>query len=137
MANYQPGIATFTQLAKISYICKNIRILSAVTIFDDYQQHTDCRISKHLLWEYDIDRDFDWWSTRKVVVARVIERGWLNDWYAMLNLYGGMVGVAEIIKEIPVLSPRDINFVSLIFNLQPTELKCYNHTSLRRKLFDS
>ena len=48
-------------------------------------------ISPSLLWEYDLSH-FDWWKSRKIVVQRVIERGWLKDFYAAFNLYGGIEG---------------------------------------------
>ena len=50
-----------------------------MTIFDEYKTYTgDSSISPSLLWEYDLSH-FDWWKSRKIVVQRVIERGWLKD----------------------------------------------------------
>ena len=105
-----------------------------MTIFDEYKTYTgDSSISPSLLWEYDLSH-FDWWKSRKIVVQRVIERGWLKDFYAAFNLYGGIEGFREIIKELPSLSPRDMNFVCIVFNLEKEELKCYTRKLSRETL---
>ena len=57
-----------------------------MTIFDDYKKYGACSVSPSLLWEYDLS-DFDWWKSRKIVVQRIQERGWLEDYYAGFNLY--------------------------------------------------
>lgn len=108
-----------------------------MTIFDEYKTYTgDSSISPSLLWEYDLSH-FDWWKSRKIVVQRVIERGWLKDFYAAFNLYGGIEGFREIIKELPSLSPRDMNFVCIVFNLEKEELKCYTRKLSREKHLNS
>lgn len=107
-----------------------------MTIFDDYKKHGACSVSPSLLWEYDLS-DFDWWKSRKIVVQRILERGWLEDYYAGFNLYGGMEGFREIIKEIPSLSPRDMSFACIAFNLKKEDLKCYTRKLLRERLLNS
>lgn len=106
-------------------------------IFDDWQQKGSGKvISKSLLWEYDLS-NFDWNDMRTLVVKRVIERGWTNDFYAAIKLYGGIENFQNIIKEIPSLSHRDMNFVCSVFNLKKKDLKCYTRTLLREKLLNS
>lgn len=97
--------------------------------FDRYKEHKDARIRPSLLWEYDKE-DFDWNAMRNIVVQRVIERGFLDDYYAMLNLYGKN-GVRQAITEIPYLSPKDISFVCIMFNLKKEKLRCYTRKPLR------
>lgn len=58
---------------------------------------------------------------RNVVVQRFIERGWPDDWYAALNMYG----MKTAMKELPYLNNKDMNFVSVIFEISLSELKCY------------
>ena len=90
---------------------------------EDYKKHPDARINPALLWEYDLD-GFDFLKMRNVVVQRVIERGWPNDWWAVLNMYGEK-GIKEAIKTIPYLNDKDMNFVSKAFEIPLSEMKCY------------
>ncbi len=105
-----------------------------MTILDDYTKYKGkCSISPSLLWDYDLST-FDWWKSRKVVVQRVIERGWLTDFYAALNMYGGMDGMRDIIREVPYLSERDMNFVCVAFNIKMEEVSCYTGMLSRKRL---
>ena len=108
-------------------------IWDGMTIFDDYKKYGACSVSPSLLWEYGLS-DFDWWKSRKIVVRRILERGWLEDYYAGFNLYGGIEGFRKIIKEIPFLSPRDMNFACIAFGLKKEDLKCYKQKLLRERL---
>ena len=91
--------------------------------FDNWQEQQPCTVTPSLLWEYNMN-EFDWNTMRVVVVQRVIERGWLNDFYAILQLYGGVENIRQIIREIPKLSDKDIAFVCAFFGLKKEELKC-------------
>ena len=104
--------------------------------FSDWESHKDKKISKSLLWEYDLSK-FDWDAMRTVVVQRIIERGWKNDFYAGINLYGGLDNFREIIKEIPVLPDMEIAFVCAVFNLKKEELRCYTRKQSRERLLSS
>ena len=92
-------------------------------LFSDYKKHNFKEVNPKLLWEYDLS-DFDYQDMRNVVVQRVIERGWPDDFYAILNLYGEE-GVKEAIKKIPTLNNVDMNFVKVVFNIPLNELRCY------------
>lgn len=65
------------------------------------------KIRQGLLWEYDL-KDFDWQYMRALVVERVIERGWDEDYYALFALYGGVDGVRQIIKDEVLMLPIKI-----------------------------
>lgn len=91
--------------------------------FDNYKEHSEARIRPSLLWEYDLER-IDWQAMRTLVVQRVIERGRMDDFYALLNKYG-LEEVKESIKEIPSMNPKDMSFVCSVFDLKKEELKCY------------
>ena len=125
--------------ARKLHIIRIIRIfvkrneLRPMTIFDDYIRNNGCcKVSKTLLWDYDLTQ-FDWQRSRKVVVQRIIERGWLRDYFAAFDLYGGIEGFREIIKEVPTLSAQDMNFVCTAFGLKKEELRCYTRRQLRRR----
>lgn len=105
-------------------------------IFDDWKEKSiNKKVSKNLLWEYDLTQ-FDWDQMRTVVMQRVIERGWRDDFYAAIRLYGGIDNVRNIIKEIPILSPKDMNFVCSVFDLKKEELKCYTRIQSREELLN-
>ena len=91
--------------------------------FSNYKDHPEAQIRKSLLWEYDPDH-LDWNSMRNIVVQRVVERGRMEDFYALLNLYG-LEGVRDAIRNLNFLEPRDMAFVCSVFSIQKEDLKCY------------
>ena len=76
-----------------------------------------------MLWEFDLE-EFDWQQMRNEVVQRVLERGRMDDFYAILNLYG-VEGVKAALREIPYMNDKDMNFACVAFDLRKEELKCY------------
>ena len=72
--------------------------------------------------------------SKTIVVQRVVELGWPEDFYGAFDLYGGYEGFREIIKTIPHLSDIDINFLCHYFNLQKEELLCYTRKLSRQAL---
>lgn len=91
--------------------------------FNEYEKHPDAKINPTLLWEYNL-AGFDFQKMRDVVVQRVIERGWPNDWYFVLNLYGEDA-IKQTIKRLPFLSDKDANFMSKVFKIPRSKMKCY------------
>ena len=63
---------------------------------------------------------------RVIVTKRVIERGTIEDFYSLLNLYG-VENVKKAIMQIPWLSDKDMNFAAKIFNIKKEELLYYIH----------
>lgn len=94
-------------------------------IFDGYEKYGNAQVRESLLWEYDLN-GFDWTAMRNVVVQRVVERGFMEDFYAILNRYG-VEGVKESITQIPYLNAKDLNFVCVTFGLKKEELRCCTH----------
>lgn len=91
--------------------------------FDNFKDFPDAKLNPKLLWEYNLI-NFNYHDMRNVVVQRVIERGWPNDWYFMLNFYG-IEDVKDAIREISYLNSKDMNFVSMQFGIPFKEMKCY------------
>lgn len=105
--------------------------------FSDWKKYPHREISPALLWEYDLNSsDWDWDYMKVTVVQRVIESGRIDDYYAMFQLYGGFRNVAKIVKQIPKLSPKDMNWVCNLFHIKKESLLCYSRMLLRKKLFD-
>lgn len=67
---------------------------------EDYKKHPDAKFSPNLFWEYDMEH-FDWQKMAVMVAQRVVERGWPEDFFAAINLYG-LDGFVAAIKEIPL-----------------------------------
>lgn len=103
--------------------------------FDNHKLHPKAQIRKTLLWEYDPDH-LNLQDMRMIVVQRVIERGRVEDFYAILNLYG-QNGVKDTIKQIPYLNPKDLSFVCSVFNLKKEDLKCYTKQQSRTQHWNS
>lgn len=103
--------------------------------FEDYKLHNEAQIRETLFWEYDLGC-FDWQAMRSLVVQRVVERGRVVDFYAILNLYG-LEGVKEAIKDIPCLNPKDLAFVCSVFELKKEDLKCYTRKQSRHQHWNS
>lgn len=101
--------------------------------FNEFEKYKDAKLDKRLLWEYDINDDFEWQGMRHVVVQRVIEMGKIKDFYAIFNIYDGIENVKKIIEEIDFLSKKDMNFVSIIFNIKKESLKCYTKMLSQKK----
>ena len=97
---------------------------------NEYKSHPSAKLDTSLLWEYDLD-NFDYNQMKNVVVQRVVERGWPDDWYAILNLYGES-GVKNAIKQIPYLNDKDMNFVHVAFEIPLSELTCYERRLLNQ-----
>lgn len=91
--------------------------------FGDYKKHATAQLDLGLLWEYDLKR-IDYEQMRDIIVERVIQRGWPDDWYFILNRYG-LDGVRAAIKNIAYLNNKDIRFVSNEFDIPLTAMKCY------------
>lgn len=97
-------------------------------LFSDYKEHPLFEVDKSLLWEYDL-ASFDYLKSRDQVVARVIERGVFNDFYAILNIYG-LDGVKASIRKLNYLRDIDMNFASIVFDIPLNELKCFKRKQL-------
>ena len=101
-------------------------------MFEDWQTHRPAEISKALLWEYDTDApEWDWEYMKPTVVERVIERGNVSDYYALLQRYGGFEPLREVVRRLPRLSAMDMNWVCQLFHLKKEELACYTRNQSR------
>ncbi len=103
--------------------------------FKDYKTKSNAQIRESLLWEYRKD-DVDYGKMKSIIVQRVIERGRMNDFYAILNIYG-VNEVKIIIKNLPYLNDKDIAFVCAVFDLRKENLKCYIKKQLQKQHWNS
>ena len=103
--------------------------------FDNYKEHNGAKLDSSLFWEYDLSK-FDFELMRDIVVQRVVERGMPEDWYAALNLYGKQ-GFREAVQSLPYLNDKDMNFVSILFEIPLSEMKCYKRKQSRQLHWNS
>jgi hypothetical protein len=68
-------------------------------------------ISPHLLWEYDIEK-FNWERSYKIVIERVIQLGWLEDWREIYKFYGPEK-ILETVEWSKQLDERDKRFTRM------------------------
>lgn len=71
------------------------------------------------------------------VVLRVIQYGNTDDYYAMMQLYGGFDNVRKIVRQIPYLSPKDLNWACFVFHIKKEDTLCYTRKSSRARLLNS
>lgn len=90
---------------------------------------------KGLFWEFDLSK-MDWKKCAGLVVQRVIERGDWNDYYAAINLYGGLNNFRRILRDnVAFLQPRDIAYVSAFFNIKKEKMLCFTRKQLTQERF--
>ena len=94
------------------------------------------RISPRLLWDIDKSK-FDWKKMKVFIVERVIERGTVDDFYAICQVYGGPKGVREIVKKASFYDPKDEALARVLFDLKKKDLECYKRKQLRKKRLGS
>ena len=91
--------------------------------FNEFEKYKNAKLNTNLLWEYNVNDNFDYNKAQRLVVQRVIQLGSIEDYYAIFNMYGSIEGVKKIIKDIEFLSKKDMNFVSVIFKIKMEDLK--------------
>ncbi|MGI6466645.1 MAG: DUF6922 domain-containing protein [Sphaerochaetaceae bacterium] len=105
--------------------------------FEDWKEHKDEVINKGILWEYDTSSpSWSWDKMKKTVVQRVVEYGRVEDWYAMLQLYGGYENIRKILLEVNHLTPKSIALVTVLFDIKKEEMQCYKNQQLRKQFMN-
>jgi len=120
---------------KINEIIKSRDARDELTgYFADYADHQGTTFHKALFWEHDMSK-FDYQKMIRLVVERVIERGDIDEFYALLNLYGWDRTI-ETVKILPYLGERNMHFASKIFDIPIKSMKCSRRPSWRQGSFN-
>lgn len=85
-------------------------------------------LSPHLFWDVALD-SVDFQKNKQLIVDRVLHRGTLQEWNFIIDYYG-KDELIKILYDLPVIAPKEANFVKLIFNLDPTKMRCYTRKQL-------
>lgn len=85
-------------------------------------------LTKTAFWDVDFEAiDFDKHSV--YVIEKVFNYGLLQDQKAILAYYGRERVISDVLKA-AYLEKKVLNFLCVIFNLQPEQFKCYKRTQL-------
>ncbi len=91
-------------------------------------------ISRTAFWDVDFDKiDFD--KKSAYVIGKVFNYGLASDIFSVLKYYSKNRVKKEIIT-VSDLSNRTISLCCAIFNLRPTDFKCYERKQLTRELWN-
>lgn len=71
-------------------------------------------IRSSLLWEYDLET-FNWARSYKIVIERVVQRGWLEEWREIYQFYKPEK-ILETIEWSKQLDKRDKDFARIFLN---------------------
>ena len=72
------------------------------------------KIRPQLLWEYDLET-FNWERSYKIVIERVVQRGWLDEWREIYQFYKSEK-ILETVEWSKQLDKRDKDFARLFLN---------------------
>jgi hypothetical protein len=87
-------------------------------------------INPALLWDFgNIEPDYA--KSKKIIIWRVVEYGTLEDWNAIINIYGEE-NIVMTIKQLSGLSQRSLNFVCKLFDLKKSDFTCYTKPRWRK-----
>jgi hypothetical protein len=99
--------------------------------------HTNDQVStlfsSNLFWDTDettLRRE----KNARFIVERVLSRGRLSDWFALVQLYG-MERIKKESLEIRYLDQVTLNFCSTLFNIPKSAFKCYNQPKSIQQLW--
>ncbi len=82
-----------------------------VSLFTYFMMKTKPDIRPGLLWEYNLET-FHWDRSYKIVIERVVQRGWIDEWKEIFEFYGPDK-ILEAVEWSKQLDNRDKNFARL------------------------
>ncbi len=84
--------------------------------------HSQFHKLRTLFWDVTFE-SIDWQRHARFVIARVVSRGNLDDWYLLKKMYG----TDRIKKEVVCirsLDPKSLSFLSAFFDLDKKAFRC-------------
>ena len=91
-------------------------------------------LNKSIFWDVDYE-NIDWNKQSRFVIARVLMRGGLNDWFAIKKFYG-LKKIKSEVSKIRYLDKLTLNFCIQYFDLPKEKFRCYNTVPSIQKLWD-
>jgi hypothetical protein len=91
-------------------------------------------LSKQAFWDVDMNK-IDYKKNARYVVEKVVERGKAEDFENLLKFYG-LATVKSLVLKSLWLSDVSVNFCCVVFDVKPTDFKCYEKKQLNRAHWD-
>jgi hypothetical protein len=86
-------------------------------------------LSSHLFW--DVNRDeLDAEKDKKLIIARVLEYGMLNDWKYITKYYS-IEEIGDVAITLRELDPKSLAYISLLTNIPKEKFRCFTLTQSR------
>ena len=84
-----------------------------------------------LFWDIDMTQ-WDDEKMKHLIIQRVVERGFPDDWRIMTERYG-ITEIRKSLKKIPYLNHIDMRFAGIVFNIPQKEMACYKKRQLKHE----
>lgn len=88
-------------------------------------------LSNRLFWDTN-PALLDWEKDISLIIARVVERGTIEEWRTIVQRYG-LDKIISVAKEIRSMDLLAVNFLAQISDTPIIEFKCYNTRQLSRQ----
>jgi len=88
------------------------------------------KFTPNLFWDV-VPEEIDFAEHRRWVVQRVLEYGRIEDWQAILELYG-LEGIVEAAQQARTLDPKAHAFLCLISGKTKDSFRCFTTKSYTR-----
>ena len=89
--------------------------------------------STNLFWDTDVTA-LDTKKHARYIIERVLLRGRLSDWFALVRLYG-LEEIKQESMKLRYLDKVTLNFCSKLFNVPKSKFRCYNQPRSIQKLW--
>ena len=80
-------------------------------------------LPRTLFWDVDYD-EIDWPNRAQFVIERVLERGWLADWYEIKRYYG-VEAIRRAALSARHLDDTALSFCSAYLSVSKEQFRCY------------
>ena len=89
--------------------------------------------SNNLFWDIE-ETELDTEKNRRFIIERVLSRGKISDWWALIQLYS-LDTIKKEVVQIRYLDKVTLNFCSTFFHIPKTQFRCYNQPQSIQQLW--
>lgn len=90
-------------------------------------------LHKRIFWDVDFDK-IDYQNKAAFVIERVFERGDVDDIRQARRFYGDDV-IVNVLKNLKYLSDIRLYLAAAIYNLEPSQFRCYTEKQSMKELW--